>query len=160
LSEWVWYWCDVWKLSFVSVLTVVLLYSCILIFVLAYTVTVMQYIIVLSVLRFTNFLLMNFNNALSTNWLHYNKKKLLILAKNNSSKGIGHWNRFIERRNWDGLSLYCYCYAVHNCVICVKAITDWLCNYEQTPISIVIYKLCMCVLLFLKLWQVPREVSM
>ena len=35
-----------------------------------------------------------------------------------------------------------------------------MCNYEQTPIIIVIYKLCMCVLLFLKLWQVPREVSM
>jgi hypothetical protein len=35
-----------------------------------------------------------------------------------------------------------------------------LCNYEQTPIIIVIYKLYMCVLLFLKLWQVPREVSM
>jgi hypothetical protein len=78
------------KRSFVSVLTIVLLYSCILIFVLTYNVAAMEYII----------------------------------------------------------------------VFYVNAITDWLCNNEQTPIIIVIYKLCMCVLLFLKLWQVPREVSM
>ena len=36
-------------------------------------------------------------------------------------------------------------------VFYVNAITDWLCNNEQTPIIIVKNKLCMCVLLFLKL---------
>jgi hypothetical protein len=114
---------------------------------------------------------MNFNNGLSTNWLHYEKKILILLMRKitvlkvlaieivylislKEETGVDYVVT-IDKSSYRGQSLW-----LHNFVIYVIAITDWLCNYEQTPIIIVIYKLCMCVLLFLKLWQVPREVSM
>jgi hypothetical protein len=90
---------------------------------------------------------MNFNNGLSTNLLHYKKKNTGTLnAKNNSSKSIGHWNRFlncIERRNWGGL-------CSNNCqrlvlkTITMVEITDFriLQHVENRPYKKVQLKRC------------------